>query len=320
MLKFSVIIPCYNSVDTIESCLISALSQTYLPYEIILIDDCSSDNTVKIADELLSKHSVKYKIIQKENNSGPGVSRNLGIKKASGDYIVFLDSDDWYELNFLDSAREVLEATSSDIVLTAYQKVYDTGKVVKVLLHENLINESDPRNILAHSFDSLCTMVTKSDLLKQIKLPNLYNGEDVAVVPLIISKAAKIGYLNQVTYNYFQRSSSLSQKPTLKVAGSLLDSFAIIKKNLQPEFPAEVEFLGIKIVLYGAILNAAKAGLTKRDIFKIIEDFSKDYPNWGENIYMQNLNISKTLFLKAVAYKNYCALSLLSKLHSILSK
>lgn len=320
MLKFSVIIPCYNSINTIEACLTSVLSQTYLPYEILLIDDCSSDDTVKLANKLLSNHAIKYEIIQKEKNSGPGVSRNLGIEKASGDYIVFLDSDDWYELNFLELVREALEAMPSDIVLTAYQKVYDTGKVVKVWLNENLLSKSEKRDILAYSFDSLCTMVIKSDMLKQIRLPQLYNGEDVAVVPLIISKAEQIISLNQITYNYFQRSSSLSQKPTTKVAGSLLDSFDIVKKKLQEEFPSEVEFLGIKIVLYGAILNALKAGTSKQDVFKIIQNFSRDYPKWRQNKYMPTLNTSKFLFLKAVAYENYFLLKLLSQLHSILSK
>lgn len=97
---FSIVIPCFNSSETIEKCLDSVLCQSDfdLPIEIVIVDDASTDDTVDIARSKLEgvPPNVSCKIVINENNSGASVTRNLGITSASGEYILFLDSDDYF--------------------------------------------------------------------------------------------------------------------------------------------------------------------------------------------------------------------------------
>lgn len=107
---FSVIIPCFNSEKTITQCVNSVLSQTYLPNEIIFIDDNSQDDTIKIIKELKEhfKKKILFKIIENNENKGPGYSRNVGWNCANSKYVAFLDSDDIWTENKLEIQKEQL--------------------------------------------------------------------------------------------------------------------------------------------------------------------------------------------------------------------
>ncbi len=98
MITFTVVIPTYNSSSTISKCVMSVLEQTKLPHEIIIVDDCSTDDTIKVILDLIKQHKNGYliRLIQKDTNSGPGLSRNIGIELSRGQFISFLDSDDHF--------------------------------------------------------------------------------------------------------------------------------------------------------------------------------------------------------------------------------
>ena len=114
MKKISIIIPVYNVEQYIKNCLESVINQTYDNWEIILIDDGSTDNSKAIYENIAIKND-KIKIF-KQTNKGVSAARNLGIEKAQGDYIVFLDADDWIEKKFLERMLEVIENEDADIV------------------------------------------------------------------------------------------------------------------------------------------------------------------------------------------------------------
>lgn len=102
-MKISVVVPCYNSSETIRRCIESVFEQTLSPYEIIVVDDGSSDDTLLLLEKLKEEcpSNIKYHIL-KQVNSGPSIARNKGIRHASGDWIAFLDSDDyWNEQNLM---------------------------------------------------------------------------------------------------------------------------------------------------------------------------------------------------------------------------
>ena len=123
-MRYSLIVPLYNREDTIRACLDSLLSQTISDYEIIIVDDGSTDNSGKIADEYAQNHE-KIKVIHKQNG-GASSARNVGIDNASGEYILFPDSDDKYEKNLLD---EVDKFYGNDLIVFGYNTVY--SKVVE---------------------------------------------------------------------------------------------------------------------------------------------------------------------------------------------
>ena len=101
MIKISIIIPVYNTEKYLKKCLDSIINQTLKSLEIICIDDCSTDNCLHILKEYQLKDN-RIKIIEQKENKGQGVARNLGLNIAEGEYIMFLDPDDWLELNALE--------------------------------------------------------------------------------------------------------------------------------------------------------------------------------------------------------------------------
>lgn len=115
----SVIVPLYNAENFIRQCLISVLASKFENYEVLLIDDCSTDNGVEVAEKLLPHFSGRFKIFRTEKNSGgAGVPRNLGIKNSSGKYITFIDNDDMILPTALENFFAVAEETGADVVHT----------------------------------------------------------------------------------------------------------------------------------------------------------------------------------------------------------
>lgn len=140
MAKISIIIPVYNSEKYIRRCLNSILNQTFQDFEIILIDDNSKDNSLKIICEIEKTYKDKIKILKNDKNIGAGASRNKGLKIASGEYITFIDSDDYIEKNTLKRMYESCVNTDSDIARINMIKVF-SGKDVSFLGRRSNIDE-----------------------------------------------------------------------------------------------------------------------------------------------------------------------------------
>lgn len=142
-MKISIIVPVYNADRYLEKCMDSVRGQTYSDWEMILIDDGSSDRSADIADHAAEQDS-RIRVIHQEN-AGPGIARNRGIKEAAGDYIVFLDADDYVDLNYLQLL--VPKAMENDVVFIDVLQVDPQGQVLaeermsrfKVLSKEDLI-------------------------------------------------------------------------------------------------------------------------------------------------------------------------------------
>lgn len=116
MKKVSVIIPIYNVDQYLTKCLESVINQTYKNLEIICVNDCSSDNSYTILEEYFQKDN-RIKIIYREKNGGLSAARNSGLDVATGEYIYFIDSDDWIGLDYIDGMVKAIEKANTDIVL-----------------------------------------------------------------------------------------------------------------------------------------------------------------------------------------------------------
>lgn len=123
MIKFSIIIPCYNLENYISKTIENVLKQTYINFELVLIDDGSTDNTLKIL-KTYEKRDNRIIVISKENG-GVSSARNIGISKAAGEYILFLDGDDLIENNLLAKAQEIFEQGNVDMFSFGYKKTMD---------------------------------------------------------------------------------------------------------------------------------------------------------------------------------------------------
>lgn len=215
----SIIIPNYNNADFINRCLDSIEKQTFQSWEVIMIDDVSSDDSVKQIEAYQKKHpKFSLELIVNETNHGAGYNRNLGVKKAKYSLISFIDSDDYVEENFLEELYNNMMENQSDVALCdlfiRYSKDSKEQDIRSIacegeLLKENIINNglvASPCNKLFH----------KEDLLKY-PFPEGMMNEDLPTVVPILLKAKKISYTKDTYYNYIQhedsqQNSGLSEK------------------------------------------------------------------------------------------------------------
>ena len=132
MPKVTLIIHVYNSEKYISKCLDSILEQTYKDYEILIVNDGSKDNSQKIINEYKNKYPEKIISIEQENK-GVSETRNESIKRANGEYIMFIDNDDYLDKDYIETFVNEIEKKDYDIVLGGYRRITETGKVLKEL-------------------------------------------------------------------------------------------------------------------------------------------------------------------------------------------
>lgn len=211
MKKVSIIIPVYNNEIYLKKCLDSIINQTYDNIEIILINDGSSDNSLKIMKNY-SKKDKRIIIIDKENE-GVSIARNAGIKKSSGEYITFVDSDDYLELDAIEKLYNEIDTKNVDIVRSNYQVHYKKSDNIDVgsLYHlENNIYDKDsirkkiiPKMLSGEipCFVNLL-MINKKILVKTKLFPiDIHMMEDVIFYLDLFTKANSIYLFDCVTYN-----------------------------------------------------------------------------------------------------------------------
>ena len=129
---FSIVIPVYNAKASLERCVDSWLCQTRKDLEIILVDDGSSDGSKELCDELAKNHSGTCLRVIHQANSGVSAARNAGIRAAEGEFLLFTDSDDYVEPDYLEKMAVLQESSDADLVLCGYHHLYDGADIVKV--------------------------------------------------------------------------------------------------------------------------------------------------------------------------------------------
>lgn len=210
-MKISVIIPVYNASKYIKDCLNSIQKQTLSDLEIIVVDDGSTDNSLKII-ETYAKKDKRIKIIHQENK-GAGEARNTGLKNAQGDYILFLDSDDFFEKNLCERVYEKAIANDADIVVYG-SRLYDNKNKVfieksfvtrKASTFPKVFNASKVSDKI-YNFAGMgpCNKLLRRTFLSQnnLEFPSLANSEDVYFTMMALTLAKRICLIDDALYNY----------------------------------------------------------------------------------------------------------------------
>ena len=209
----SVIVPVYNSKAYLERCVDAILTQTYSDLEVVLVDDGSSDNSLEICREYEKKDS-RIKIFHKENG-GSSSARNVGIKEATGEYICFCDSDDYYEKDIIENLMKVFDENSDAVIAQCMAvcrdedgtlvsgPLKDSGKIVKES------NEEFLRELLLHVGDSsFCSKMIKSDFMKRFSFNEGRLNEDFELLVYMLEEFDAI-YTYEITgYNIILRFGS----------------------------------------------------------------------------------------------------------------
>lgn len=318
MPKISVVIPCYNASGYIVRCLEALERQTFKDFDVIMIDDCSTDNTIQVIDDYHKRSALAIQLLKNSVNSGPAKSRNNGIAASHSEYICFCDSDDWYDEDYLKLMAEQAAKNDADIVFCGYKLIVDGKRSLK---HPLPIPDIAHReSVLRMGTDSLWAMMVRRTIIAHVPQPDIRNGEDMAIIPLLIVSSERFGFVKECPYNYFCRQDSASMIPTLKVVDALIASFEHIKNNMPEEYYEEIESIGIRNLVYGALLNLFKCGWYIDKANHIINDYEKEFPQWKQSNHFSTLSLFKKFFLKMVAFRIWGGVYLMSKLHSIIVK
>lgn len=221
MAQISVIVPVYNVEQYLMRCINSILNQTFTDFELILVDDGSSDNCPSICDEFARKDK-RVKTIHKENG-GLSSARNAGIDLAEGEYISFIDSDDWIEREMLQVLYELAISKEADVVECAYKRVKEEKIYRKSCKNMPLIVERSGEDAIVALYSGEGASIAawnklyKRQIFNNLRFPMGMNFEDSYLMPQIVYIANKVIYTNYVGYYYYQRCGSITKSEfTLK--------------------------------------------------------------------------------------------------------
>ena len=160
----------------------------------------------------------------------------------------------------------------------------------------------------------------RRDIVTVTPQPNLRNGEDMAVIPLMMLKSGRFAFVDDCLYNYVCRPGSLSLSASATVVRSLEASYAHILANKPEGYDTEIEFLGIRNLLYGALLNHFKYTRDRKKPSEILSDFEKTHPAWHKNPYLKEMPRYKRIFLHFAKHRFFFGARLLAQLHKRLTE
>ena len=218
-MKVSVIVSVYNVENYLTKCLTSLLNQTLQDIEIIVVNDGSTDNSQKIIDEFQQNFPDKIKAHSKENG-GLSDARNFGLEKVRGDFIGFLDSDDFVSATMFGEMYDLAQKHSAEMVICNLQKVDEQGQIIEKLTQiPNLPEKIDlEKNFSVFSDISYfaCNKLFRKDLFQSKRFKKGVHFEDIQLIPQILLECKTLAQTQKFHYNYFLRADSISKTHTEK--------------------------------------------------------------------------------------------------------
>lgn len=282
----SVIVPVYNSERYIARCIESIINQTYRNIEIIIINDGSTDKSVKIIEEYLLDHRIFF--IDKDNE-GLSKTRQLGIDKSNGKYICTVDSDDCIESDFINLMYDQIIKYDSDICVCASRHIDD--KVSRVYTIDGVpeVNWLSTKNI-EHDYcylldkyfmsDSWNKMYKKSFIINsgiKFELPKKYKGNDLLFNHLLILHKPTICIINKPIYNYYIYADSMSHKASIDQQEGFFYIFRRLDKEIKKKESPDVIHLEMSRLyikfMYIALTSILKSDVSSKEIKILIKKF-----------------------------------------------
>lgn len=309
LILVSVIIPVYNGERYIKKIYNSLKKQKYKNVEIIFWDDASTDKSLELLKNIKSK-THKIKVYHSDINCGPGGSKNEGLKKADGDYVIFLDCDDYISDDYIsDLVDNAIENDFPDLVLSNFTKVNENNKVKYIRDYKN------KENAFFQKISSVGKLYKKTFLINNnLSLPYGKVLEDVLFHTAIVMSKPKFSYSNTCGYYYVYNESSISHTTLKKFnEGSLnnaINYLILLKsnKNLNLE---DLDYYSFKYVCWYLLKSGNNVG-TKNMLREYDMGFSflkKEFPKY--NNIKKILNRNERVVIKFVLF----SIAILNKMH-----
>ncbi|WP_416327429.1 glycosyltransferase family 2 protein [[Eubacterium] hominis] len=318
-MKYSVITANYNGYHLMDKYFESLENQTFKDFEVIIIDDCSTDDSYMKLNSYANKSFLDIKILKMNQNKGPGNARNIGLKNAKGEWITFIDNDDWIKETFFEEINNVICTNSVNCIIYDFYLKSKNKQVVSRSMYKGEFGLLDITNCIRYARNHSIGKVYR---LKKIKENNIYfpllrRCEDVAFVARALNACETVYYYKKPLYYYYQRQNSLSNNSQLN-ANDMIKAFKQIEKDLKSKYPNEIAEKSVTDLLYGTVLMMCKSKEKVKNIKHYIEWYENQYPNWYNLEIISELGLSKRLYLFFIKNRMFICLKTMTFLHSIL--
>ncbi len=325
-MKVSLIIPVYNVEDFITRCLASVEKQTYKNLEVIIVNDGSTDSSAQVINSFACRNS-NFKVYTIENR-GLGGARNYGIEKATGEYVVFLDSDDYIAENCIERFVSSAERDCGDIICCNFCDVAEDG--TPILYYKNrfsapVTNLYEQPRILFNRFSAHGKMY-KRELFKDMQFVSREWYEDLRLIVKLYLNAKKIVYIEDFLFFYVQRQGSImnssNAKRNLEIITAFEDVLSYYKeKNAYDTFKEEFNYLVVEHVLIAAVTRVALTkNKDKKAVINKLLEYVSSFDGIYKNRYIKRLSLQKRLILFLNKNKLYSLSSAFMKLKKVLRK
>ena len=207
--KVSIITPSWNSEKYIGDTIKSVLAQTYKNWELIIVDDCSTDGTVAIAEKFAAEDS-RIKIFQQEINSGAGVARTFALQKSTGRYIAYLDADDLWKPEKIENQINFMNQKKCGFSCTSYEVINDDGQTLNKKIH--MLPEVDYKGFLTNNLLQTVGIMVDTSVVdkKYLVMPDIRRRQDAATWLQVLKAGYKCYGLDEILAQYRRTAQSLS--------------------------------------------------------------------------------------------------------------
>lgn len=311
--KVSIIIPVYGVEKYISKCLESLVNQTLNDIEIIVVNDGTKDNSQKIIDKYVKKYPDKVKSFIKENG-GQGSARNYGLKQANGDYIGYVDSDDYVELEMYEKLYNKAISDNLDIAICGNYNVSEDYKNKKVDLE--FIKFEDNKINALFGKKAVWNKIYKKSIVEKLEFRSKVWYEDFDFSIKAICSAKKIEYVNEPLYDYLLREGSTMNNSNVIRNLEILDAFnEIVKDKKYKKYYDIIEFLAIDHIYISTIVRVINAKVDKNIkievIDKLIDYMNNNFPDFRNNKYIETLSRNRKIIYNLINRKRYNLIKLL---------
>jgi glycosyltransferase involved in cell wall biosynthesis len=288
--KISIIIPAFNEEEFLCRCLDTMVMQTLQEIEIIIIDDGSTGKTPEICDYYATKHPDKIKVIHKKNE-GQALARNYGIDLASGDYIGFVDADDWVEYDMFEIMYKKAIESGADIVICDVKKIFvDSGKEVVETSMEKSSNNINIGEYIRSGLNPAYAWnkIYKREIWTHYRFKKMVY-EDLEIILVIESYCKQIAYVQEALINYYKHQNSTTTTYNNIRLLDIMTAYRNASYNANPIYREEIVFCVAKRIL----INMETVGLKvyMAEFIELINELSNLFI---DNAFIKNdCNISK---------------------------
>lgn len=307
MIKVSIIVPVYNVEAYLDRCLNSLVNQTLQDIEIIVVNDGATDRSQEII-EIYAKKSPKIQAYIKENG-GLSDARNYGLQYCTGEYIGFVDSDDFVELNMYELLYEAANKSNSDIVECNLFHTYDEYEDIEI--GEKI---KDKKRMLMFGRSVVWNKIYQREWLLQTKV-TFHKGliyEDIEFYLKLIPYIRQYTYIDEALIHYVQRPTSINNFSSLKT----LDILKILKtvnkyyeeKGFYKEYKEALEFFYIRILLCSSFLRMCRIKDKKERKLALSKNWillNETYPSWKNNRILRKEKVKHKVFMRTMNVVTY---------------